>query len=110
MAPNTNRANVLLWCPCNRLKNSLTCWCQTVHNGLNAFIEIVLLEPGFFVLLIETISAFLCLLSDSLRQTRERGSFQISAVRSRSLLFYSSYIPKKCVSERGWKPWCRPCI
>ena len=47
MAPNTNRAKVLLWCPCKRLKNSLTCWCQTVHTGLNAFIEIVLLEPGF---------------------------------------------------------------
>src|SRR5437588_4206965 len=29
-----DKDKVLLWCPCKRVKNSLTCCCQAVHNGM----------------------------------------------------------------------------
>src|SRR5258708_6580114 len=95
IAPNTNSASVLLWCPCNCVKNCLTCSCQTWHNGLNASIEIVFFHLDFGFCSILTISCVLRFSFSSNVSLLSRWSGLFHSLYSSFAIYCSLYITKK---------------
>src|SRR5260370_31909889 len=95
IAPNTNSASVLLWCPCNCVKNCLTCSCQTWHNGLNASIEIVFFHLDFGFCSILTISCVLRFSFSSNVSLLSRWSGLFHSLYSSFAIYCSLYMTKK---------------